>query len=215
MASSNRQFSYQDELSYYAQPPERYPGYDRLLPYLKLLHADPGRLFASKRILDLGAGECAFTGLIAEQLQPAAIVALELIRSRMIPAKRFLRSDRLHFVQGSCYELPFPDGYFDLVFGDLVLHHLPRLPLAVSEIRRVLTPGGSYVGLEPNFLNPVRLALSVWGGGSRNEHVLWPRVIRGAFRAQGFGSVEIGYVWHRFPKLRNSLLASEMAIRAS
>ena len=38
--------------------------------------------------------------------------------------------------------LPFEDGSFDLVFGHAVLHHLPDLPGAFREFRRVLRPGG-------------------------------------------------------------------------
>jgi SAM-dependent methyltransferase len=39
--------------------------------------------------------------------------------------------------------LPFGDGSFDLVFGHAVLHHLPDLPAALAELRRVLRPGGT------------------------------------------------------------------------
>jgi SAM-dependent methyltransferase len=39
--------------------------------------------------------------------------------------------------------LPFKDQSFDLVFGHAVLHHLPDLPAALTEFRRVLRPGGT------------------------------------------------------------------------
>ncbi len=41
--------------------------------------------------------------------------------------------------------LPFADASFDLVLGHAVLHHLPDLPGAFAEFRRVLRPGGRMV----------------------------------------------------------------------
>jgi SAM-dependent methyltransferase len=40
-------------------------------------------------------------------------------------------------------ELPFADESFDLVFGHAVLHHVPDLPRALTEFKRVLRPGGA------------------------------------------------------------------------
>ncbi len=42
-------------------------------------------------------------------------------------------------------ELPFADRSFDLVFGHAVLHHVPDLDRAASELFRVLRPGGTAV----------------------------------------------------------------------
>jgi SAM-dependent methyltransferase len=39
--------------------------------------------------------------------------------------------------------LPFDDGTFDLAFGHAVLHHLPDLGAALTELHRVLRPGGT------------------------------------------------------------------------
>ncbi|MDF1522377.1 MAG: class I SAM-dependent methyltransferase [Trueperaceae bacterium] len=41
--------------------------------------------------------------------------------------------------------LPFDDGAFDLVFANHMLYHVPDLPRAVAELRRVLRPGGRLV----------------------------------------------------------------------
>jgi SAM-dependent methyltransferase len=41
--------------------------------------------------------------------------------------------------------IPYPDEEFDLVVGHAVLHHIPDLPRAMSEILRVLKPGGRFV----------------------------------------------------------------------
>ncbi|WP_441280074.1 class I SAM-dependent methyltransferase [Bradyrhizobium sp. 63_E2_N1_3] len=44
--------------------------------------------------------------------------------------------------QGNAEDLPYPDASFDIVYSNGVLHHIPSLPDALKEIRRVLKPGG-------------------------------------------------------------------------
>jgi SAM-dependent methyltransferase len=47
------------------------------------------------------------------------------------------------FVEGSTYEIPFPDGAFDFVYARLLCQHLEQPDRAMGEIARVLAPGGS------------------------------------------------------------------------
>lgn len=52
-----------------------------------------------------------------------------------------------------CRELPFPNGSRDIAIVQGGLHHLPELPgdleKVVSEVRRVLRPGGRFMVVEP------------------------------------------------------------------
>jgi len=48
-------------------------------------------------------------------------------------------------VLGDMNDLPFADGYFDLIVCSATLHHTATLPLAVKEIARVLRAGGRAV----------------------------------------------------------------------
>lgn len=48
-------------------------------------------------------------------------------------------------VLGDMNALPFTDGFFDLVISSATLHHSPDLPGALSEVARVLCPGGRAV----------------------------------------------------------------------
>jgi ubiquinone/menaquinone biosynthesis C-methylase UbiE len=52
------------------------------------------------------------------------------------------RTDGSDAVQASALELPWPDGTFDVVVSIGCLHHTGDLPQAVSEVNRVLVPGG-------------------------------------------------------------------------
>jgi SAM-dependent methyltransferase len=58
------------------------------------------------------------------------------------------------FVSGDLSLLPFPDDFFDLVFSDSVIEHLPNPPGAVAEMARVVRPGGWVVVTTPNKLRP-------------------------------------------------------------
>jgi len=52
--------------------------------------------------------------------------------------------------RGDATQLEFDDGAFDLVYSFHVLEHIPRYRRALSEMRRVLAPGGHYCVGTPN-----------------------------------------------------------------
>jgi SAM-dependent methyltransferase len=114
----------------------------------ELVPADPGPprrhlvefvrgLGAAWRALDLGCGDGRLTAeLDAAELTAADVstVALERARGR-IPAARIVELD-------PDATLPFDDGAFDLVLCAETVEHVRDVQLFLSEIRRVLAPGG-------------------------------------------------------------------------
>jgi SAM-dependent methyltransferase len=74
------------------------------------------------------------------------------------------------------YRLPFPDGRFDFVFSNSVLEHVQDLDAALSEIHRVLKPGGASLHLFPPRARPIEPHVLVpLGGVLRNRPwlLLW------------------------------------------
>ncbi|MFF0717445.1 methyltransferase domain-containing protein [Micromonospora sp. NPDC003816] len=70
----------------------------------------------------------------------------EMIGLDITPEMVSLASTRLDKVhQGTVYDLPFPDASFDLVVNREVLHLLPNPEKPVSEVFRVLRPGGQFI----------------------------------------------------------------------
>jgi SAM-dependent methyltransferase len=60
------------------------------------------------------------------------------------------RHPSVEVVTGDCQvRLPFQDGSFDRALAIHVLEHLPNLPAALAEIRRLLKPGGRFVVVIP------------------------------------------------------------------
>lgn len=89
--------------------------------------------------LDVGCGEGRFCRMLREQgvdatgLDPTAALLAEAVRRD--PAGRY--------VHGRAEALPFADGAFDLVASYLTLIDIAGLDAAVTEMARVLAPGGS------------------------------------------------------------------------
>jgi ubiquinone/menaquinone biosynthesis C-methylase UbiE len=96
------------------------------------------------RSLEIGAGTGYFSlnllraGIVDEAV--ATDISLGMLQELEESAGRL--GVRVETAQCEADQLPFPDDSFDLVFGHAVLHHLPDLPRAFAEFRRVLRPGG-------------------------------------------------------------------------
>jgi SAM-dependent methyltransferase len=88
------------------------------------------------RVLDVGCGTGRFAAGLSERAKVWGVdespQMLEVARSR---------APGVRFKQASVNALPFKDGWFERATMWLVLHLLDR-PRALTEIRRVLAPGG-------------------------------------------------------------------------
>jgi ubiquinone/menaquinone biosynthesis C-methylase UbiE len=106
-----------------------------LLPYLH-----PGL-----DVVDCGCGLGSITIGIAERVAPGRVVGIDIAETQVGTA-RSLANDRgltnVQFEIGTIYELPYPDGSFDVAFAHTVLEHLGDPLRALREMRRVLRPGG-------------------------------------------------------------------------
>ncbi|NJK94211.1 MAG: class I SAM-dependent methyltransferase [Bacteroidales bacterium] len=102
-------------------------------------------------VLELGCGTGYFTREIVST--KASIVAIDISPDLLNIARKEIPTDRVEFREENAYEMSFPDSTFDTVVGSSVLHHLD-IQRAISEIFRVLKPGGIMVFTEPNMMNP-------------------------------------------------------------
>jgi SAM-dependent methyltransferase/uncharacterized protein YbaR (Trm112 family) len=170
--------------------------------------------FENQTILDLGAGRCDYSWIVAERCPAARVVALDLIPTRMAEARDRGAPGNLQFVAGSAYALPFRDATFDVVYGSMILHHLSDLHSAASEISRVLKAGGTYFGAEPNLASAVGWLGFTLAEKSSNEYPIRQSQIEDAFRAAGM-QVATRYFWRRFGWARTRRTGSCLAIAAT
>lgn len=109
----------------------------------KTLEAAARRAPAAQAVLDVGTGTGELFRLLSERYPDAKLVGLDLSGEMLEKARaKDFGGAQVAFVQGSVYELPFGDNAFDLITNTISSHFYLDFDRALSEIRRVLAPGG-------------------------------------------------------------------------
>lgn len=103
-------------------------------------------------ILDVGCGPCAHSARLARR--GFQVQAVDFSESALKMAGEFVRAqgleDKIKLGRESLLELSFADESFDYVLCWGVLMHIPEVGRAVSELARVIRPGGRLVVSEAN-----------------------------------------------------------------
>ena len=94
-------------------------------------------LHGVKRVLELGAGDGVQTAALREVFDE--VIPMDIAPSGVVDG----------LVVADAANLPFVDGYFDLVFSSNVLEHVERLDESLAEMKRVLAPEGIMIHSMP------------------------------------------------------------------
>ena len=102
--------------------------------------------FDGKRILEIGMGQGADAEQIVKRGGIYSGVDLTDESVKRVKMRFSLKDLPVESVeQASALELPFADDSFDIVFSHGVLHHIPDIRKAQSDIARVLRPDGKLI----------------------------------------------------------------------
>jgi SAM-dependent methyltransferase len=97
---------------------------------------------APRRIVEVGGGP----GELAERMQRELHAAVSFVDI----SPRMVELARAHGVDaqvGDVQDLPFADGSFDVAVAAWMLYHVPDIDRGLSELARVLQPGGALVAV--------------------------------------------------------------------
>jgi SAM-dependent methyltransferase len=131
------------------------------------------------RLIDCGCGPGSITVDLARAVAPGEAIGVDL-REYAVRQARVLARERgignVAFHAATVHQMPYADGSFDAAFACAVLQHLAAPVAALTELRRLLKPGG-VIGIvdgssTATFWHPTNPLLQAWDRlrGLEREH---------------------------------------------
>jgi SAM-dependent methyltransferase len=117
-------------------------------------------LASNKRVLDLGCNVGYWTHLLSKKSSMA--FGVDVSRSATGEAQRRYGGEGVHFSLVDGVSLPFEDDQFDLVVSFEVIEHVTDLTAYLSEVKRVLTSGGTVLLTTPNAAVRLHPGMKPW-----------------------------------------------------
>lgn len=148
----------------------------------------------ARKVLDFGCGIGGSMPYFQRLLPSAELTGVDVSEKSLdIARTRFPGLASYRSFDGRV--LPFGSDTFDVVFTACVFHHIPEEQHVslLSEIRRVLTPGGIFFIFEHNPLNPLTIRVVNQCPFDENAVLISAKRLRARLMAAGFRSVQTRY----------------------
>lgn len=101
-----------------------------------------------EKVLEIGCGEGEGAKNILHYWSPQSLTSIDLDPRMIARAKRRVKDGRVTFQDGDAAHLEFADNNtYDAIFDFGILHHIPNWEECLTELYRVLKPGG-YLHIE-------------------------------------------------------------------
>lgn len=113
---------------------------------VKMLNIKP-----NSYILDLCCGTGDFTKILTEIQPKSKVIGLDISQEMIKLAKN--KNPQKPFLSGDCTNLPFKENEFDYVTVGFGLRNIENRSKALSQVYRVLKPGGKFLHLDFGYHN--------------------------------------------------------------
>lgn len=142
----------------------------------------------SGEVLEVGGGSGAMASGVVHRFPDIHLTVTDVDVHMVNRARARLSSNReAHVEVADVTGLPFDTGRFDVVTSYLMLHHVINWADALTEIGRVLKPGGVFIGYDLTNTRIARLIHTV----DRSPHrILAPDELSDGLTAAGFSAVQ-------------------------
>lgn len=111
----------------------------------------------AKTILDVGSGSGRYGVSFARDFSNTTVYLTDIVDESILSAKGLAEEagvKNVVFQKEDAGALSFPDDFFDVVFADAVLQHVPNRANAMKEMTRVLKSDGTLIISAVNVWNP-------------------------------------------------------------
>lgn len=131
--------------------------YDQKYLYDNLIFINEIGNISNLKILDCGCGD----GIIACYLasQGAEVWGFDISDKMILNANRratiYGLGPRINFKCCSFESADYPSDFFDVVYGNMILHHLEDKSSAIQNVKRILRQGGYAIFRDTSASNPV------------------------------------------------------------
>jgi ubiquinone/menaquinone biosynthesis C-methylase UbiE len=173
---------------------------------------------SGKRVLEVSCGQGGGASYLVRTFHPASYTALDLNPEGIAFCRRRHNLPGLDFVHGNAEDLPFEEESFDVVINIEASHLYSRFPRFLTEVERVLCPGGYFLHTD---VRP-RVRIDEWDEALAetpmrliSQRVINPEVMRGIENTQQNTQRLLGPVSRRAPAFLQGLARRVNDMQAS
>lgn len=98
-----------------------------------------------KHVLEVGSGRGGGLAFVNTHFRPESATGMDLDKHAVSFSNRYYNSPNLSFIQGDAQQIPLKSEAYDVVINVESSHRYPDMSMFLSEVHRVLQPGGHFL----------------------------------------------------------------------